>query len=481
MYLARDLSRLPARRPQPIPLLLPLQSNPGRYGHDGPTQLINCYVENAGKEGKIEWPVYAIDGLSSFSTLSGGGQCRGLHDLTTEGLAVSARQIYSVDPAGTATTKGGIPGDGFCTFATNRNTTEQTAIATEDGNVFSYISGALNDLSGNVPLPPNSVDFIDGYTLYFIDSGRVYYSAIDDLTSVGALDFFTAEGSNDNLRRGIVHNRTIYLLGNKTVERWWNDGTPFARVPGGFHEIGCASGASAAKSSDGILFVTNKGGVVQLTQAGGFTPVSTHAVERSIASISDKTTIEGFVENRQGREFYHLSAATFTWVLDLQKGFWFEKQSQAKTRWLGAQYMDFAGKRIVGDFESGLLYEINKDAYDEAGENLTMVARFPVHAWPEPISLKTLDVDMIPGVGLNSADLHDSDPQLMLRLSTNGGKSWGDEKSRSIGKIGQHTAQTHFDKLGTSLTDGFVVELKVSAAVIKGITGVSGTPAVKRR
>lgn len=482
MQISQALSRLPARRPQPVPFQLPLQGNPGRYGHDGPTQLINCYVEKAGKEAKTEWPVYAVDGLKSFATLTSGGQCRGLHDLTTEGLAVSARQLYSVDPAGTATTKGGIPGDGFCTFATNRASPKETIIATEDGEVRSYISGTLAALTDTDLLPPNSVDFIDGYTLFFIDTGRVYYSEIDDATNIGALNFFTAEGSGDLLRRGIVHNRTIYLLGHETIERWWNDGTtPFARVPGGFHEIGCASGASVAKSTDAVLFVSNKGGVVKLTQAGGFQPISTHAVERSIASITDKTTIEGFVDARNGREFYHLSAATFTWICDLQTGLWHQRESATKTRWLGAQYMTFAGKRIVGDFESGLLYEIDPDTYDEAGNNLVMTCRFPVHAWPEPISLKTLDVDMIPGTGLNSSDLHLSDPQLMLRLSINGGKSWGDEKTRSIGKIGQHTAQTHFDKLGTSLTDGFVVELRVSAAVIKAITGVSGTPAVKRR
>lgn len=482
MRISDALARLPARRPQPVPLQLPLQSNPGRYDHDGPTQLINCYTENAGKEGKAEWPIYAVDGLKSFATLTSGGQCRGLHDLTTEGLAVSARQLYSVDAAGAATTKGGIPGDGFCTFATNRATPAETVIATEDGDVFTYISGVLATLSNTNLLPPNSVANLDGYMLYFSENGNVDYSEVDDATNIGANNFFTAEGSNDKLRHGTVHNRTIFLLGHKTVERWWNDGsTPFARVPGGFHEIGCASGASVAKSIDEVIFVSNKGGVVGITQQGSIRHLSTHAVERSIADISDQTTIEGFVENRNGREFYYLSAATFTWICDLRTGLWHQRESQGKTRWLGAQYMEFAGKRIVGDFESGLLYELDEDTYDEAGENLTMICRFPVHAWPEPISLKTLDVDMIPGTGLNDSDLHLSDPQLMLRLSVNGGKTWGDEMTRDIGLIGQHTAQTHFDKLGTSLTDGFVVELRVSAAVIKAITGVSGTPEVKRR
>lgn len=484
MFLARDLARLPARRPKTTPLQIPLQSNPGRYDHDGPTRLINCYAERAGKEGKIEWPVYAADGLKSFATLTSGGQCRGLHDLTTEGLAVSARQLYSVDPSGSATTKGGIPGDGFVTFATNRATPKETAIATEDGNVFSYIAGVLSPITDTDLQPPNSVDFLDGYTLYFVTNGRVYYSEIDDATNIGANSFFTAEGSNDSLVRGIVHNRTIFLLGTETTERWWNDGTtPFARVPGGFHEIGCASGASVAKSVNEVIFVSNKGGVMAMSQSGGIRKISTHAVDRDIASISDKTTIEAFIDDRNGVEFYYLSAATFTWVCDLSTGLWHERSSVNENRWIGAQYMAFAGKRIVGHYNSGVLLELGPDTYTENSGNMIMTVRFPVHAWPEPVSLKTLDVDMIPGVGLNDSDLHLSDPQLMMRVSKNGGKTWGDEATRSIGKIGQHTQTTSFNKndFGTSFSDGYVIELKASAAVIRAITGVSGEPEIKRR
>ena len=480
--LAAALSRLPARRPQPVPLELPLQSAPGRFGHDGVARLINVYAVNVGRGGKRQWQHYAVDGLKSFSTLTGGGQCRGLHDLTTVGLVVSARQLYTVDQSGTSNAVGGVPGAGFVTFATNRNATPQTVIVSEDGNALSYIGGTLAALS--VQKPPNSCGYIDGYVLLFGDNGRVYFTALDDITSIGANDFFTAEASNDRLRRGVVHEGTVFLLGHKTIELWFNDGsTPFARVPGGFHEMGCASGASAAKSTRGVICVSNKGGVIRLNEAGGIEEISTDPVERSIARVSDKTTIEGFVDFRQGREFYHLSGPTFTWVCDLQNNLWYERESVGEDRWRGAQYMNFAEKRIVGDFESGLLYELDADTYDEAGNNMIVTVRFPVHAWPEPLSLKTLDVDMIPGVGLNSSDLHLSDPQLMMRVSKNGGMSWGTEATRSIGKIGQHTKTASFNKndFGESLSDGYVVELRVSAAVARAFTGVSGEPEVKRR
>ena len=236
-----------------------------------------------------------------------------------------------------------------------------------------------------------------------------------------------------------------------------------------------------AKDNGGVIFLTDDGGIVRLTQSGEFQPISTHAVEQSIEDISDKATIEGHVEQREGQEFYVLSATTFTWVCDLKTGLWHERQSYQKNRWRGSRYMKFAGKRIVGDFESGLLYELDPDTYDEAGNHLVMTCRFPVHAWPEPYKFKTLDVDMIPGQGLNSTDTHDSDPQLLLRLSRNGGTSWGGTMSRSIGKIGQYRAKTNFDKLGVSDTDGFVVELSASAAVVKAITGANGQLEVVRR
>lgn len=483
MLVSQALSRVRAPRPRLVPLQLPPQSNPGRYGHDGATQLINCYAENAGKEAKLQLPIYACDGLDSFATLTGGMECRGIFATETYAIVVSGRLLFVVDAGGAVTTVGGIPDEGAVTFSRNRATVQQIVITTTGGAKYVLTitppTMTLTAISDPDLQTPNSNAFIDGYTLYFISNGRVYFSSIDDATAIDGSDFFEAEGNPDKLVRGFVHNRTIFLFGTDTTELWDSVGDatdPFQRAAGGFLQFGCLAPSSVVSLGQNVALVNNSGKVVIANSAGATQTISTPAVERAIAALTDnqKVAIEGFVYERPGHRFYVLSAATFTWIYDETIAQWHERKSYGEDRWRAAYYAKLGEKHIVGDFESGLLYQINPDTYDEAGENLVMTMRTMIHGWPNHIRIDRLRFDMIPGVGLDSSDLHTSDPQLMLRTSLNGGKSFGNERTRPIGKIGQHTAQTSFEKLGTSGEDGFVIEASVSAAVIRAFTGISG-------
>ena len=457
-----------------VPLELPTSSNPGRYGADGAARLINCYPESRGKEGKISFPLYAADGLKLFSTLTDGAETRGMLALDTELLVVSARLLFSVDQSGTATAKGGIPGDGPVYMA--RNAAGQVAI-TADGNKFVYEGGVLSDITDSDLPPAETCDYIDGYILYSIRDGRFFYSAIGNAKSISALDFAEAEGSPDSLVRVYVSNRNIWLIGSETTEIWQDTGnatSPFQRSPGAFFEFGCASAASVVTLGDSVALVTDDLEVVLASTTGQRLRISNHAVERDIHALSDKTTIEGFSYHLRGHEFYVLSSASWTWVYDALTGAWHERESYQITRWRASYYARFAGKHIVGSNTGGTLYEIDPDTYDEAGDHLIMRVMVPLHAWPHPIRLNRLHVDTIPGQGLNSADAHDSDPQVALKTSKDGGITFGNERSAPTGKLGERTKAAKFNRLGVSKEDGFVLDLSMSSATIRGITGLSG-------
>ena len=483
MLVSQALARAQARRPAAIPLEFPVQSNPGRHGADGETRLINCYMENIGKEGKTPYPIYAADGFSLFSTLTGGGGTRGMISTETLLFVVSGRLLFAVDSTGTIQTIGGVPDEGPVFFSKNRANPQQIVLTTTNGLKYVITNTSPTPTIAEITdtdLPsPNSNDFIDGYTLYGIRDGRVFFSAIDDAATIDALDYFEAEGSPDKLKRVFVHKRTIFLLGDDTTELWDSVGdatNPFQRSPGGYAQFGLMATASVASLGENVVLIDSHGRVVEVNASGAVRRISTYAVERSIddLSLSDKALIEGFVHHHRGHEIYVLSGSGFTWAYDLTTGLWHERVSQGETRWRAAYHAFFAGKHILGDFESAYLYEESEDVYDENDAEMIATIRFPIHAWPDAIALNRLRVDMIPGVGLNSADLHLSDPQLMMRLSRNGGKSYGNSYSRSIGKIGEYTASTEFSKCGSSNEDGFIVELSVSAAVIRGFTGLSG-------
>lgn len=484
MRLSEALANLPRQHPKLTPLELPLESAPGIDDHDAPTKLINCFAEKAGKGGKIPWPLYPAHGLSSFSTLSNGAGCRGMHALTSEMLVVSARLLFSMDAVGTSTVKGGIASDGLVFFATNQASPAETAIVA-DGLSFSYINGVLATLT--VPQPASTVAFIDGHLLFGIETtGRVYYSDVNDISTITS--FFTAEGSADKLRRVFVHNRTIFLLGFETTELWNSTGdenAPFQRSPGAFYQIGCAAAATAVSLNSGCAWITDTGFVVKADLGGGFQRISTHPVERSIAAVTDKSTISGWVDEVEGHEFYYLAGTGFTWVYDTVTGLWHQRESLTESRFRGSCYARFNEKRYVGDFEGdgtdSYVYEMAKSNYAEGSNALTMVVQFPVHAWPYSINCKRLFVDMIPGVGTTSSDPHLSNPQLMVRASVNGGKTFYKEWQVPIGTTGQHWQRTRIGKLGRTNEDGFVIQLRCSAGVIRAFTGLAGEIEAIRR
>jgi len=103
------------------PISLGIRSNPGRDGADGAARLINCYVENAGDEGKAKYPIYACEGFTSFGTVSSGGLTRALLNLDGSTMyGVSGQRIFRVNQSGTCTDMAAFATSGHVTMARNR-------------------------------------------------------------------------------------------------------------------------------------------------------------------------------------------------------------------------------------------------------------------------------------------------------------------------------------------------------------------------
>ena len=61
---------------EPIPIPLGLESTPGRHGPDAGAEHINVYAEPV-PDGVSNAPLYTVDGLDAFSTLTDGSGWRG--------------------------------------------------------------------------------------------------------------------------------------------------------------------------------------------------------------------------------------------------------------------------------------------------------------------------------------------------------------------------------------------------------------------
>lgn len=456
------------------PISLGTRSNPGRHSAAGAARLINCYAEEAGAEGKLQWPVYASDGLTSFATLSGGGPIRAMLDMNGLLYVVCGRVIHVVDPSGGSTAIGGVASDGHVTMARNRRQPNPQLCITCDG-LSQIVEAAMPDQITDPDLPPAiAVTAMDGYFIFAHADGRFTISGIDDGGVIDPADFASAESDPDGLVTVARRGREVVLFGNASLELWQNTGAdpfPFSRAS--TVDIGCLAGGSVAAIEQTVAFAASDGTVRVLD---GYTPrrISSHAVERAIDAASDKTALQATSWERRGHSFYVLSGSDFTWQYNLTTGAWIERKSYLRDRWRVGTIATLNGRLIAGSGIDGKLYEMSPDAYDEAGEPLILTVQTPlVHAYPERLTFNALYLDPVPGVGLNTTAAHNADPQIMVDWSDDNGVSWSAERMVSVGGIGASTKRVVLRRLGHSREDGRTFRISMSADVVKGLTGAA--------
>ncbi len=461
-----------------VPLDFGVESESGRYGPDTSSRIVNGYAEKAGKGGKIQFPIYPIEGLASFATLSGGGRVRGALALDPYGYVVSGTVVFKVDSAGGTTNIGAFAGSDPVFMARNRKSSTPQIALVSGGLRYLIESDTVSNIA-DVDLPnANSVDYQGGYFIWTIEDGRFFISSIDEGAAIDALDFATAEANPDGLL--VVKARgtsEVLFFGPSSVEFWSNTGAadfPFERIPGtGLQNMGLLCRHTVKDLNDVVFFVASDGTVRMLN---GDQPVriSTHAVERDIDAVSDKDSITATAYSIRGHQFYVLSCASWTWAYDGLTGLWAERESYQENRWRGEVFVSVDGVRVVGDFESGLLYRIDPDTYTEADENIVWTLRSsPMHAYPNCVSVDRLFVDSIPGTGLISLDDHESDPLVMMRYSDDNGFTWSNQRTASVGQVDERKKRVVFNRCGQTGEDGRIWEVSMSAPVIRGLTGAA--------
>ncbi len=138
----------------------------------------------------------------------------------------------------------------------------------------------------------------------------------------------------------------------------------------------------------------------------------------------------------------------------------------------------FNGEHLVGVFEDGRVYALDLGAYTDDGDPIIRTRRTATNnANGLRMFFSSLEIDMETGVGLATGQ--GSDPQMMLRYSDDGGHTWSNQKTATIGKVGQYGARCKFNRLGAgrnrvweiSMSDP--VKFAVFGAFAEGEPGVN--------
>lgn len=471
-----------------LPLVLPMASTIGRDGQVANARLINGYAELLGDDGKSPFALYGAPGLTRWDDGAYSGAERGLIERSTaELIAVLGNQIIAFDSAGNDTALATIVGSGRLIMSINRASPRQISIVTPAGQYY-VLTGSALVLNADADLPsPNSCDYLRGRTLFGINDGRVYASDTDDATSISALAFGEANAGADGLVRVFVNAGFGYFFGQKRLEIWQADpslaGQPFPFSPVQQDiDLGLGAKHAIARFEKALIWVDHNL-IVRYGRDGGAERVSTHAVERQIEALTtaQRAELVGSIHVWQGHETYCLKAATFTWCLDLvlakKLGFekaWYERTSYGLDHWRVNSAIQFAGKYILGDEGDGKLYHLDPAAYTENGnEHVLDIRCAHSHRFPDAMLIDGVEVDMVSGVGLAAGSADDTDPEIMIDFSDDGGKTFQGERHAKFGKQGEFKQAVRLNRWGRCDQKGRIWRLRASAAVLKAINSVT--------
>lgn len=452
---------------------------------------INLYPEfTESINGKSKMVLKNVPGKLLWTALPVGG-VRGMHVIKgfpDRLFVVSSKYLYEVMQSGLYSLKGEL--------ITQNNTVSmehnQTQLMLNDGSALYILNleSSAFDLVGdttltelgnpNAPLYGATGAFIDNYFVtHQANTNRWGLSALGNGLSWDDLDQASKEGKPDNIVAVHSIRRELVLFGQISTEFWYNTGEaafPFSIISGVFLEIGLAAVFSVVLLDNTIYFIgyTKHGwGVVYRLNGYTVERVSNHAVEYAlnrVGSISDAVCY-GYQE--EGHSYYVINAPNLsqTMVFDAATNMWHTRQSTTSTGLLTrdrAQHHAFCfGIHLLGDYENGNIYASSLEYYTDYDKPLRKI-RISPHYYSnlKYIFFDSLQLDMEVGVGAAVGDQTYTDPQIMMKMSNDGGNSWGNERWKSIGKIGEYKKRVRWTQLGKARDRVFWLEVSDPVKVV---------------
>ena len=420
---------------------------------------VNIYPEMT-PQGRDVAVFYGTPGMVQWADLT--NDIRGLHVAGSYLYAVAGNSIVKVDSAATETVLGTMStSSGIVQMADNGE--ELLIVDGVGGRLVDLAAGVVSSITGFID-SATACTFQDGYFLVNQPGTQAFYqSDLYDGATWDALNFASKEGSPDNLVSVLSDHRELWLFGKDTTEVWYNAGTStfaFARISGAYMEIGTAAEHSPAKLDNSVFWLGNDGLVYR---ANGYSPVrvSTHSVENAIEKMTTISDAYSWTYKQEGHAFYCLTfpTANQTWVFDTSSNMWHERASLVNGEFTAHKAtccVQFNDMILVGD-STGKISKLELDVYSDNGSTIKRMRRWAhLNNSGKTFSVPSLQLISETGIGLDGSV---ATPQAMLRWSDDGGHTWSNEHTVSMGAIGQYKARAIWRRLGASRDRTFEVSM----------------------
>jgi hypothetical protein len=429
-------------------------------------RCINLYPEGLENSGEVKAgsALYPTPGLEVFVTLPT-GPVDAVFAQNGRFFALAGTGFYEVFGNQTFILRGVV--------ATNPSQPTMSSNGTAGGQLFvvSGGNGYILTLATNAFVQITDPDFPTGQAVQgrFVDSyfivlrqGTTEWRVSDLLNGLSWAGAMVAQRSfaSDIIAALAVTHREVWLLGTQTTEVWYNSGAsfPFQPITGVFLEEGCGAADSVVNLDNTLYWLSENvnGARKILRAAGGYQPqrISTHAIEFALQGYSTVADARGYGYQDQGHSFYVLTipSQNVTWVFDSITGLWHERAAWDSV--VGdyitqrPQCHAYAfGLHLVGDRQSGVIYRQDISLPSDGGgvirRQRTMVHLTDELRWAF-FSRLTLDLE----TGLGTPSGQGMNPQVMMRWSNDGARTFGPERWVGAGLQGQYSRRATWTRLG---------------------------------
>lgn len=429
-----------------------------------PERCVNLYPQKVQTAEGLRYVLYPTPGLTSFAEAPqspGRAIFSQSTALVERCFAVIGTGLYEIGEDASVTSRGSVALDQYpATMTTNGDGGDQMFITSgNEGYILTLSTNVLTSEVSDVTMG----GMIDGYFVALdIATSTLKISDLLDGTTWDPTQIAQRSTAPDPWRAMIVKYPRIWLIGEQTGDVWYNAGNspfPFAPIQGVQIPYGTRAPFSLKVVGPAIMWLThNEDGQGQVVEALGYAPtvVSTEPIEYRISQLPRIDDAVAYSYQDQGHEFYVLNfpAGNLTLVYDRTEGQWHERGSWDAEmgeflEW-GPQYHTHVfDKHLVLHSTDGGIYQQSINAYTDAEGALIRRVRVPplLDREEKRIFLDRMRLHLESGLGLTSGQ--GEDPQIIMRLSRTGGKTWGNERSRSAGIQGAYGVRPTWNACGS--------------------------------
>jgi hypothetical protein len=313
------------------------------------------------------------------------------------------------------------------------------------------------------------IGFLDAYfILTEADSLISYFSAIEN----GALG--RARLSSRARRRAITSSRgsartaAYWIFGSETSEAYEDVGdadNPFQPIKGSLFQIGTPAPGRSASASARFAGSAAAAAARRRSIASTATPARAFRRTRSKRNWrrDDARGCRSAHLEQDGHLFYALTCPSLgvagdTPVFDETEGEWHHRRRWnaalgREEMWRARGHALVGQVHVVGSRDSGSIWALDLETYDNDGEILRARRRAPYlgqdNAWA---TIDAFELGVEQGVGLNSGQ--GSDPQVELLVSKDSAKTWFSAGTASLGPMGHYDDRTFWTRLGMARSIG---------------------------